>query len=322
MNLFLTSSCNERCAFCYAETYFERPPHFNTAAELEKLLGHLRTWCALVEAGAPPPEYSNDLDEETRSLFSARSVNLLGGEPTLHPHFERIVQEISALGLGALVFTNASQPDKIQAVREHLWTVVVNGHFADRAPALGIDMMRVHANLPVQPGLDILAALTKIRDAGIRTLYLALATPSGQKPGDYYTPLDLEAMQTMHGKAKAFCAENGIFLAYDCSFPVCVDESVLQTKCTSVPVMDPDGFISICGGEYFFDDGKRHVSTFDDYREVHAYTFHMISRMRVLPSRFDVCNACEHFNERCHGMCLAFRVRQSEDARTLPVAKP
>jgi hypothetical protein len=219
-----------------------------------------------------------------------------------------------------MVFTNGSQPAKLNALKDELWTVVLNGHFADRATELEFEPMRIHANLPVLPGLDIHAALVKIRDAGIKTLYMAIAAPAGGAPGTTYTPLDLEAMQAMHRVAKRFCREHEIFLAYDCSFPVCVDETVTQTKCTSVPVMDLEGFITICGGEYFFEDGRRHISTFRDYREVHAYTFKLISGMRALPSLFEVCNSCEHFNEACHGMCLAFRKKSETPARLLPLA--
>lgn len=306
MNLFLTSACNERCPFCYAETYFQsardKPPR-----DGGDLFAYIRLYGKLVHRAQPPPPYSPKLDEETRTLFSARTVNLLGGEPTLHPSFERVVEEISGNGLAAIVFTNASRPEKIRAVAHRLATVVVNGHFADRATDFGIEPFRIHANLPIEPGLDVVAALRKIYDSGIRTVYLAFAAPAGGNNGSYFTPLDLEAMKRVHQAAMKYCRVQGMTVAYDCSFPVCVDPNILQAKCTSVPVMDPNGYITICGGEYFHEDGKRHISTFDDYREIHRYTFHLISRLRALPSRFEVCNGCEYFNRECHGMCLGFR---------------
>lgn len=320
MNLFLTSGCNERCAFCYAERWFERPAAPNRPEALDRLLAALRAYGALVRAAPPLPAWDPAKDEEERSLFSSRCVNLLGGEPTIHPHFERVVREVAAMGMGVIPFTNGSMPERLRAVKEHLWTVVVNGHFAERAPDFGVDLKRVHANLPLQPGSDVVAALEKVRDAGIRTVYLAFAAPAGgdDRPGAFYTPDDLPAMKAVHEAAMAFCAAHGIFVAYDCSFPVCVDARVLQAKCTSVPVMDPDGFITICGGEYFHEQGKRRIETFGSLREVHAYTFRLLSGLRALPSRFDVCNACEHFNRECHGMCLAFRERPA--AKALPLA--
>jgi MoaA/NifB/PqqE/SkfB family radical SAM enzyme len=310
MNLYLTSHCNEQCPFCYADVFLQqtRTP---SRSGTERLLGHLRQYAELLDCGEPPPPYRWDLDEETRSLFSARTINLLGGEPTLHPDFQRIVCEISQMGLGVMVFTNASVPQRISAVRDQLWTVVVNGHFAERAVQLDIEPMRIHANLPLQPEMDVTAALEKIRAAGIRTLYLAFATPAG-KPGTYYTPDDLEPMQRVHRLAMQFCREHEITVAYDCSFPVCVDPAIRQTKCSSVPVLTPEGEITICGGQYLYEDGKRPLETFRDYREIHRYTFQLISRLRALPSRFDVCNRCEFFNRECHGMCLAFREQPSE----------
>lgn len=310
MNLFLTSRCNERCPFCYAERFMAgRPPDPATDASTGRILGHLRTYADLVRKGGTLPLFRPEMDEETRSLYSARTVNLLGGEPTIHPAFARIVEEIARLGLGAMVFTNASLPARIREVKDLLWTVVVNGHFAERAGELGMPMSRVHANLPIQPGVDVVRALARVRDAGIRTVYLAFAAPAGGTGGTYFTPQDLDAMKEVHRAAMDFCREAGILVAYDCSFPVCVDRGVLQTKCTSVPVMDTDGYITICGGEYFMEEGRRHISTFRDIREVHAYTFRLISGLRSLPSTFDVCNRCEHFNRECHGMCLAFRVK-------------
>ena len=53
MNLFLTSSCNERCAFCYAETFFERPDRLAKPESIAALRAHLETYALLVERGAP-----------------------------------------------------------------------------------------------------------------------------------------------------------------------------------------------------------------------------------------------------------------------------
>ena len=321
MNLFLTTGCNERCSFCYAETYFQTT---GKPADGGRVLEHLARYAELVRAaearGELPAGYDQSLDEETRTLYSARTINLLGGEPTLHPDFERIVRGIQALGLGAIVFTNASRPERILAVQDALWTVVVNGHFAERAPGLGLELQRVHANLPLQPGQDPIAALERVRAAGIKTLYLAFAAPAGGPPGDYFTPDDLEAMQAVHRSATEFCAEAGIFLAYDCSFPVCVDEArTLGAKCTSVPILDAEGMVTICGGEYLHEAGRRPLSEFRSVRELHAYTYRLIQGLRALPSRFGVCNDCRHFNEACHGMCLAYRERPAAPAR-LPLA--
>jgi MoaA/NifB/PqqE/SkfB family radical SAM enzyme len=304
MNLFLGRGCNESCAFCYAGDYFQGAPKVARGSVLD----HIRTYAGLVAEAPPLPMWSDDLDELSRTVFSSRSVNLLGGEPTIHPDFVRIVETIHENALGPIVFTNASKPERIAAVADKLWSITVNGHFADRAPKLPFPIERIFANLPVRPGEDVVELLQKIADAGIRGVFLAFATPVGGADPHVFTPEDLDEMQRVHGEALAFCEDHGIHLGYDCSFPLCVDERVQQTKCTSVPVMDESGDITICGGEYAYEQGKRHISAFTSLDEIHATTYALIEGLRALPSRFEVCNRCPEFNKRCHGMCLAYRV--------------
>jgi len=305
MNLMLTNACNERCSFCYAEQFFATDREASRA-DFELIKEHLAQYAKLVHA-AQIPDWDADAPELQRTLYSAKAINFLGGEPTLYPHFAELVEFIHGLGLGVLLFTNGAFPEKIHPIRKKLWTITLNGHFAHRAPNLNIDPMRIHANLPIIPGDDLLARLKVIRDAQIKTLYLAFATPAGQRPGHFFTPEDLEEMKRLHQLAVAFCAENGIFLAYDCSFPKCVDAHVAETMCSSVPVMNTQGEISICGGDYYAQKGKRPLSDFATLEDLHAFTFGRITVQRSEPSIFEICNGCEHFNVSCHGMCLKFR---------------
>ena len=303
MNLFLTRGCNERCAFCYAGEFFDRAPNGSADGVLTALASYAR----LVRDAPPLPPWSDDLDELATTFFASRSVNLLGGEPTMHPHFTTIVDAVAAHGLGPIVFTNGSRPERIAAVADKLWSVTMNGHFADRAPKLGFPVARIFANLPVRPGDDVAAALHRIGDAGIRGVFLAFATPVGGADPHCFSPDDQDEMRRVHAIAMEACDERGIYLGYDCSFPLCVDERVRQTKCSSVPVMEASGDVTICGGEYAMAEGRRHNDTFASLDELHRYTFGLIGGLRALPSRFEVCNNCPEFNVRCHGMCLAYR---------------
>ncbi|MEL6346156.1 MAG: radical SAM protein [Myxococcota bacterium] len=308
MNLFLSRGCNERCAFCYASDFFGRAPTIDKDA----LFAALDRYAALVRDAPPLPVWSEDLDEFAMTFFASRSVNLLGGEPTIHPLFVPIVEAIAEAGLGPIVFTNGSRPDRIQAVADKLWSITINGHFAERAPNLGFDIRRIFANLPVRPTDDVIEHLQKIADAGIRGVFMAFATPVGGADPNCFTPDDQDEMRRVHARALAFCEDHGIHLGYDCSFPLCVDERVKQTKCTSVPVMNTAGDVTICGGEYSYKAGLRHIDTFDSLDAMHRYTFGLIQGLRERPSQFDVCNACPEFNRRCHGMCLAYRKKPAK----------
>lgn len=312
MNLFLTNQCNESCSFCYAEDYFKGTPK-GDRKQYEVTVESLRAYAALVKAHGDLPLHDPDHDELTRSYYAASCVNLLGGEPSVHPFFDEVVTLIrEELKLGVIVFTNGGFPKKIAKLKDRVWSVTINGHFAERAPKMGFEMHRVFANLPVRPTDDIIARLTVIRDAGIKGMFMAFATPAGSARDAAFTPDDLVRMKEVHAKALEFCAANEIYLGYDCSFPLCVDERVGQTKCSSVPVMDAQGHISICGGDYYYNSAKRHVSTFATLDELHAYTMAVQTGLRGLPSEFDVCNKCEHFNKACNGMCLSYRVKPAK----------
>lgn len=306
MNLMLTNVCNERCSFCYADDFFKAKPVSN-ARDLDTLLQALTHYAGLVAKAPPLPPYDAGVDELTATYYASRVVNLMGGEPSLHPDFEKVVDHIHGLDLGLILFTNGSTPHKVAAVRDKLWSITMNGLFAFRAPDLPFPRDRVFVNLPHRRGDDVVRRLQIIHDAGIRAVFLAFATPAGGAKSKYYTPEDVVEMREVHGKALAFCEANGIHLGYDCSFPLCVDARVMQTRCTSVPVMDAQGFMSICGGEYFSRKEPRHVTGFDSLEALHEWTFGLIEKMRAFPSQFDVCNGCEHFNVDCHGMCLVFR---------------
>ncbi len=303
MNLFLGRGCNESCSFCYAGDFFQGAAPVKRGSVLEQI----RAYAALVADAPPLPQWSEDLGELAMTLFASRSVNLLGGEPTIHPDFVKIVETVHEQGLGAIVFTNASKPERIEAVADKLWSITVNGHFAHRAPKLPFDIRRIFANLPVRPNEDVVELLKPIHDAGIRAVFLAFATPVGGADPHCFTPEDQDEMRRVHGLALAYCEDVGIHLGYDCSFPLCVDERVKQSRCTSVPVMDESGYMTICGGEYAYAEGRRHVSKFESLDQLHRYTLGLIDNLRALPSKFDICNQCPEFNVRCHGMCLAYR---------------
>ncbi len=64
----ITSACNLDCPICYTHNKNDGAYHMSEA-ELRAILGHLR-----------------------RSAPDRRIINLTGGEPTLHPDFERIVE--------------------------------------------------------------------------------------------------------------------------------------------------------------------------------------------------------------------------------------
>jgi molybdenum cofactor biosynthesis enzyme MoaA len=99
-NVLLTNYCNRRCKYCFAQERIA----FDDAGE-----------------GDESKRFLSFDDLETIIAFFKRSacsqVGLLGGEPTLHPHFPAIIDRFLAEGFRVKLFSNGMMPD---TALEHL----------------------------------------------------------------------------------------------------------------------------------------------------------------------------------------------------------
>jgi radical SAM protein with 4Fe4S-binding SPASM domain len=105
----LTWACNYRCSFCYN-------PHGNSK------LGH-------------PPWATTKAILHKLAEWGVREVLYLGGEPTLHPKFDDVIELGSGLGLSQRVVTNASRINEArsQLLAAHNVEVGVSLHSANGA---------------------------------------------------------------------------------------------------------------------------------------------------------------------------------------------
>lgn len=94
-NLLLTNFCNRSCPYCFA--------------------------LAQVQTGSASPQWEMpqaDIDAVLSYLDPRlHPVSLLGGEPTLHSRFGRIVQDIADRGFDLKIFTNGTTPALRDAAR-------------------------------------------------------------------------------------------------------------------------------------------------------------------------------------------------------------
>ena len=93
INLDLTSACNYACPFCVDSRLINTGKNF-TLGDIQKMI-------------------------DTLSAHGLLSVILIGGgEPTLHPDFEAVVDAIKNKGLQIGIATNGSRLEKIEAVAD------------------------------------------------------------------------------------------------------------------------------------------------------------------------------------------------------------
>jgi hypothetical protein len=302
VNLFLTPRCDQGCAFCYARAWMERSAH----AGLEAMLPALEHYAGLVARAPEPAPWQAGQWDAALLAHSAGVVNLLGGEPTAHPDFEALVRRLRALQLGVHLFTSGAHPERVRAVADQLWFVTLNGHFAARAPALGIEPVRLCANLPLRPGDDIEALLGGVAEAGIPSVVLAFAAPGGSAAGPFFSLEDRPAMVTAHQRAVSAASSLGLAVGWDCAPPRCVVPEA-GPRCLPVPVLDPEGRVSICGGAYLLARARRPLDSFESLAALHRWALEVHGALERRPPTWSVCRGCPERERGCMGQCLAWR---------------
>lgn len=121
-NLILTNLCNQRCSYCFAESYLQNdvnPLSFVSVSTFEK--------------------YLNFLDRSHND-----QVRLLGGEPTLHPSFSMFLKMSLQRGKNILLFSNGLMPkqalDAILEVPDSCIKVLIN--VTQTSVKAGIDLKK------------------------------------------------------------------------------------------------------------------------------------------------------------------------------------
>ncbi len=302
MNLFLTRRCDQGCAFCYARDWMAP----GEPEDPEALWPALEHYAGLVSSAGAAPPWRDGAAPAALLAGTSATVNLLGGEPTAHPDFEAVVERLQSLGLGVNLFTSGAHPERVRAVADRLWFVTLNGRFVHRAPALGVDPARLCAHLPLRPGDDPSAMLEAVADAGLRAAVLAFATPAGGAAGPFFSPEDLDAMRAIHAQSSAAAARLGLTIGWDCAPPRCVVPEAAP-RCLPVPVLEPDGMVSVCGGAYLLANARRPLTDFASLEALHAWAQALHARLEARATPFAACRGCPERQRGCMGMCLAWR---------------
>lgn len=224
-NISLTSTCNRTCSYCFArealETHGSGPGHM-PVDRVEQALAFL-----------------------VRSRVS--EARLLGGEPTLHPAFDRIVDRALELGLRLLVFSGGLIPERalrrLEAVPEAALSVLLNV----ASPATGrphevARQQEVFRRLGSKvvlgitidsPAIDLSLLLQLIDEYGLgRTVRLGLAQPVLSGSNSHLHPRHYREVGRRVTEFGLRAKERGVRLDFDCGW---------------VPCMFPDGALDALG---------------------------------------------------------------------------
>lgn len=321
-NIVLTTQCNLHCVYCFANEFVNRQTNEMSMDNFEECLRFL----------------SFDPNER---------IGLIGGEPTLHPEFKRILGRlIDSPFKSVCVFTNGILLDRyLTELRNGRFQILINlnapdmiGDHAFSRIMDNMDLMIHSLYMAEQVGVGInlykpdmdyqylLDTLKKYRQKRVR-VSVSVPNLGGNREVD-----PLEYFRTMRPLVRRFIRdvlEIGVAPNFDCNYiPYCLreeDDKVLLDKYKDVamrsnllkqppicsPVIDilPDlNAVRCFGMSSFF---KTDIRRFRNTKELRRHFLLEVDACAypLLPSK--ECKGCrEYLAGNCSGGCYAYREKK------------
>lgn len=316
-NIILNGNCNRQCLYCFSD--------LNNKEAKQMTLDNLTVICDFLERS------------------KKRKLNVLGGEPTLHPEFDLFLEYLISRGFVIHVFSNGMiAPGKLDAItalvasqqltKQRLKFVInVNEekyHTAEENRLQELALQRLHDLSTLsfnifETGcrLDFLVDLINKYEL-IREIRLGLAAPIAGKGNRYLLTGDFRTTAKKISAFSSLCQENAIDLVFDCGFPLCIfsdreigklykNKTQLKFTCHPIPDIDPDLNVLHCFplSGYF----PQKLTQFKDLRQVHSYFNSLISRNCQTAGIFETCADCEYRQRgMCSGGCKGHYINKAE----------
>jgi radical SAM protein with 4Fe4S-binding SPASM domain len=249
-NLSITSACNRNCIYCFAKAAFNGQASHESHMSLST--------------------FQQSLDFLDRSGIN--QVRLLGGEPTLHPEFSFMIDQIMDKGFDLLIFSNGLMPDsalrRLEGMPVERVTILINVAVPSESEAeehkkqlsvfrrLG---SRVLLGLNIfKPSIHLDFMLDLINEFKLSpTIRLGLAHPCLSVENKFlhprYYPTIGRKIISFAERARKF----GVNIEFDCGFIPCMFPAdrfeALGEKASDIglrcnPIFDilPDGSVASC----------------------------------------------------------------------------
>ena len=320
-NVLLTERCVRSCPYCFAKRQMS-----------ENSSESYLSWEDLI--------YIVDLCEDAHQ----NNLTLLGGEPTLHPHFGDFLLYLLERGFNARVFTSGILCDGLQ---EELYEILQEVspervsfvcNLNDPAHSSKAETGRVEEFLKtfgnrVTPGFNIWRAdfsldflIHYINAYGLqRSLRIGIAHPTVGKYNQFIPSSNLAQVITRlisyFPKFERFRIHPGL----DCGFPLCKfsEQDIGKLYCLNggdfrfgcAPAIDIGSDMSVWACFPLSSFRKRSVYEFDHLDQVYAYYSDCFRDVRAeVGGIFEECDHCLHRESgRCAGGCLAHSLNQMEE---------
>lgn len=305
-NLMLTNWCNYKCPYCFGMDFM--------APRVEKKNMSKDTFLGIIHWLSQTPE--------------ARSIHLMGGEPTLHPDFEWIVENLLSRDYRITLFSNLATP-QAQQYAEKLanlpitWVVNVNPpqtwnatnqeRISKSLKLLGSKATITFNIMPEEE--DNEWALDLIKQYNLsKEIKIGFVLPT--VTGSNYSLSDMEYIDVAQKVVRLAtrAEQDGIRLDYECGIPTCTfteeqlgvlwdTNSVFNSTCYSRLDITPEGECIYCLP--MATKAAVHYSEFENYLVAKEWFEKKWRPYRSL-GRTQHCHTCNLMNPHtCHGGCLA-----------------
>jgi sulfatase maturation enzyme AslB (radical SAM superfamily) len=300
-NLILTDKCQRKCEYCFAQH--------------EKNSGQEFTWEGFAEV--------------VKFISTGpRALNLLGGEPTLHPRFMDILESLIVNDFMVQVFTNGMVSEKLLmdlikflnriALRDDQLFFAVNineyeyrteeeirlqNRFMDNLGRLVYPSFTIH-----NPDVD-LTFLADIVDKFYldNSVRLGLSMPIVGARNKY---LPKEGYRRAAKSIIDFARNTNVNIIFDCGFPLCMFE---LEELSELNADDKNDFSFICGCPLdIYPDltatncyplskvHKKPISEFSDIMKMYKY---FEDKFDTSVGMYEECAECQFFKKACFGGC-------------------
>jgi radical SAM protein with 4Fe4S-binding SPASM domain len=295
-NIALTTACNRDCAYCFA------------AAERRSGAGHMSV-----------ATFQKALDFLQRSGIG--EARLLGGEPTLHPEFPRLVAMALERGLRVQVFSNGVMPEPalrcLESLPSERVTVAINISPGDAGQNDAMARLgnRVALSFNHTPAFDPALLLELIREHGLSPrIRFGLSHPAADGSNRFLHPLRYQAVGTRLARFLEAARAAGVEISFDCGFVPCMFPpgfaDALGPAASGIgwccsPILDilPDGQVVSCFPLALL--AREPLPEVENAEALRGRFTARLSGYRRL-GVFRECASCEaRQSGRCNGGCLA-----------------
>jgi MoaA/NifB/PqqE/SkfB family radical SAM enzyme len=311
-NLLITDYCNRNCSYCFARSKVETDSTNDQNKRHHISMENVAITAAFMK----------------RSKLS--TATLLGGEPTLHPQFEEIVDYLFAEGFSVRVFTNGIIDEKklafLTGTDPERMSLIVNVNHPDESdPEQFQQTLRTLEALPDKTGLGVnfyrkdlnlgfALELTK-RFNLYRYIRLGLAQPIYGVDNTYIPISEYGTISQSIVDFARECERFDVALEFDCGFTMCMfseqqlgslltSGSSFSFSCPTVVDIGPDLDVWHCFPLSTIMNVK--LRDFDTRDEIVAHYTRKTAFYRSIGA-LDECKTCKQLHRGfCAGGCLSY----------------